>query len=383
MSWWATVWSSAMGLAFAEARELETGAVLARRTTFTSIEVSPGSLTLSDPADGWTAHVGMRQLDDGQWETLLRTIAADPQLTGAVIVGELPTDLHGRAVALGCSLAPDPRDVVADCTCGDWHDPCRHVGALLSVVADLIANDPWLLTMLRGRSRDDVVEVVRRIRAGQRGIELPGTSDEPRGSDPGVAASSAFRVSPSPLPPPLAPLRRAADPVEFRPPPADAGVLMGDLHRLVTDAAERAFLLLNGTPDAAALLLEPANDLARLAAGVIDDDVRIDELAASSGLSSDDVRRRGHAWLVGGAQGVDIACGTVAATQDLSTRMAIGTAALDGLTGTVRITDHTVTVGTVQLRLDNIGQWWRFTSDDQLGWTLNEGPSSDPSDLLG
>ncbi len=380
MSWWATVWSSAMGLAFAEAPELASGAALARRSTFAAPEVSPGSVTLGDPG-GWTAHVGMQQLDDGQWETLVRTIAADPQLTGAVIVGDLPSDLHGRAVALGCSLAPDPRDVAADCTCGDWHDPCRHVGALLAVVADLIADDPWLLTMLRGRTRDELVEAVRRVRAAQRGVELPEASDEPRGSDPGIAASAAFQATPSLLPPALAPVRRPASPVEFRPPPADAGVGVADLHRLVVDAAERAFLLLNGTSDAAALLLDPAHDLARLASRVIDDDLRLDELAASSGQSEDDIRRCGRAWLVGGPDGVDIASGTNGPARAPADLLADGAQALEPLTGTIRVSGRTLTVGDTQLRVDIAGRWWRFTSDARLGWTLVEGPSDSPSDL--
>lgn len=370
-----------MGVAFSEAQELETGAALARRSSFASPEVAPGSVTLADPAGAWTAHIGMQQLDGGQWETLVRTIAADPQLTAAVIVGELPPELHGRALALGCSLAPEPRDVAADCTCGGWSEPCRHVGALSALVADLIAEDPWLFTMLRGRTRDQLVEAVRRVRAGQRGIALPETSDEPRGSDPGVAATPAFQASLPPLPPPLMPLRRAASSVTFRSPPADAGVRMGDLYRLVNDAAERAFFLLNGIENDAALLIEPTHDLARLAATVIDDPNRLDELAGSSGVSIDDLCRGARAWLVGGAQGVDIANGSGASAQNFPEMMAAGADALAPW-GTVRLSGNTATVGGMQLRVDRLGLWWRFTSDAQLGWTLSDGPSSVVADLM-
>ena len=382
MSWWATVWSSAMGLAFADAAELGTGAALAGRSSFDPPEVSPGSVTLTDPGGAWTAHVGMQQLSDGQWETLVRTIAADPQLTAAVIVGELPSGIHGLAVALGCSLAPEPRDIGADCTCGDWRDPCRHVGALSAVVAELIADDPWLLTMLRGRTRDQLVEAVRRLRADQRGIALPDMSDEPRGVDHGIAAAAAFQAAPSPLPPPLVPLRRAAGPVAFRPPPADAGIRMGDLHRLVSDAAERASLLLNGVDDAAALLVEPTQDLARRAASMLDAHEGLDELAGSTGLSEGELQRSGHAWLVGGAAGVDIARGIDGTSEGLSELMAVGADALAERSESVRVSGNAATAGTAQLRVDRDGQWWRFTSDPELGWILTDGPSSDPSDLL-
>ncbi len=261
--WWSMVWGSAIAGAFDEATELEAGARLAARSSFERPEVSPGSMTLRD-AD-WVAHLGVRQLDDSRWETILRTIAADPQLTAAVVTGELPVELHGRAVALGCSLAPERRDLGADCSCPDWHEPCRHVGALASLVADLITGDPWLVTMLRGRTRDEVIETVRRLRADQRGIDPSG--DTPRGVDPGVSATAAFKTETVSLPSPLAPLRRAGHPVEHAPPPIDSGIVGADLERLVADAAQRAFRLLSddGDPtDAAALLISPEEDRARI-----------------------------------------------------------------------------------------------------------------------
>ncbi len=264
-TWWSTVWSSAIGIAFDEPPELEAGARLARRSSFDPPEIAPGSMTLRD--GDWVAHLGLQQLDDVRWETILRTIAADPQLTAAVITGDLPVDLHGRSVALGCSLAPERRELGADCSCPDWHEPCRHVGALVVLVSELISSDPWLLTMLRGRTRDQIVEEVRSLRADLRGIDSSGSGDTARGADPGQSAAAAFRAEQAPLPPPLAPLRRAGRPVVFGSPPVDSGVTSADLERLVADAAERSFQLLSGVEDAddtAALLISPEDDRARI-----------------------------------------------------------------------------------------------------------------------
>lgn len=264
-AWWSTVWTSAIGTAFAEPPELEAGARLARRSTFDPPDIAPGSMTLRD--GDWVAHLGVQRLDDERWEAIVRAIASDPQLTAAVVTGELPVDLHGRAVALGCSLAPERRELGADCSCPDWHEPCRHVGALIVLVADLILADPWLLTMLRGRTRDQIVEAVRSLRAGRRGIGPSESADTARGPDPGQPAVDAFRADRAPLPPPLPPLRRAGRPVTFGAPPMDSGVSGADLQRLVADAAERSFRLLGGVDDVeetAALLISAEEDRTRI-----------------------------------------------------------------------------------------------------------------------
>lgn len=262
--WWSNVWSSAVGQAFGEPRELDAGARLARRSGMADAEVAPGSMILRDPDGAWVAQLGVRRLEDGQWHTLLHTLAADPRSAAAVITGDLPVELHGRSVALGCALTPERRDLGADCTCHDWHEPCRHVGALVAVVSEMVAVDPWLLTMLRGRTRDEIVQTVRSLRAGRLGVDTEARGDTPRGVDLGVSAAAAFDRTPDPLPGPLAGLRHPGEPVVFLPPPADSGVEMSDLQRLVADAASRAFLLLAGDTDADALLIDPAEDQERI-----------------------------------------------------------------------------------------------------------------------
>lgn len=261
---WSSVWRSAIADAFGHGTELEAGDRLARRAELAHPEMAPGSMILRDPRGAWVAQLGIRQLDDDQWGTLLRAVAADPRSTADVITGDLPIELHRQLVALGCSLIPEKRDLGADCSCNDWREPCRHIGALVSVVADLLIADPWLLTMLRGRTRDQIVQRVRSHRAGGPDVDPAPSLDTTRGVDLGVAAMSALQRDAEPLPPPLAGLRQPGDPVAFRSPPADAGVEMVDLHRLVADAAGRAFLLLAGAADADALLIDPADDQHRI-----------------------------------------------------------------------------------------------------------------------
>lgn len=374
MSWWGTIWTSAMGQIFNEAPELSTGARLARRLEV-SVEMSPGSMTLRDPDEAWVASLGVRQLDDGQWETLLRTVAADPHLTAAIITGELPLELHGKAVALGCAFTPEPAEIGIDCSCPDWHEPCRHVGALIALVADMIDVDPWLLVMLRGRSRDDVAEAVRRLRSKQRGVAWVESSDEPRGADPGVAAAAALRAEAAPLPPGLNLLRKPGRPAAHRPPPVDAGLEPDDLEQLVADAARRAHELLAGSDDGDVFALTAAQDLARIAASTAKpggpDHQR---LAGAAGLSLDELRRMALAWDRAGVAGVEVVSAPYEATQAQVARAL-------ALLPEGRVSSTGVTAGSVQLRVDAGGGWWRFGQDHELGWVVVDGPADDPTEL--
>lgn len=262
MSWWGAVWTSAMTDAFGDRPELTAGARLAKRLDDAELEFAPGSVVLRT-AD-WTAHLGLRHIDDDGWETIARSLAAEPRLTSAVLVGELPLELHSSLEQLGVPLAPVSSDLGTDCSCADWHDPCRHVGALIARAAAVVDADPWVLTMLRGRSRGQLVDRINELRAAERGHSVETSIGEARGADPGVSAAAAFRAANAPLPPPLPRLRRAGAPVAHRPPPIDGGVDAGDLQWLVADAAQRAFALLAGDTDADALGLSVDDDRRRL-----------------------------------------------------------------------------------------------------------------------
>ena len=54
----------------------------------------------------------------------------------------------------------------------------------------------------------------------------------------------------------------------------------------------------------------------------------------------------------------------------------------DALGSGARVRANTVSLGSTQLRVDPDVRWWRFHADDELGWVLVDGPSSDPADLV-
>ncbi len=60
-----------------------------------------------------------------------------------------------------CLLPLRWSDLRASCTCPDSANPCKHLAAVLYVFADQLDTDPWLLLQWRGRSRDEVIDLLR------------------------------------------------------------------------------------------------------------------------------------------------------------------------------------------------------------------------------
>ncbi|MGD9894222.1 MAG: SWIM zinc finger family protein, partial [Dehalococcoidia bacterium] len=69
--------------------------------------------------------------------------------------------------AAGVALFPaSDNDLVTDCSCPDWSNPCKHVAAVHYLLGERFDTDPFLIFLLRGKSGEDVAVALRLHRAG-------------------------------------------------------------------------------------------------------------------------------------------------------------------------------------------------------------------------
>lgn len=359
---------------FADCSQLDSGSRLLRRGVGSEPEIEPSAATLRGEA--WVSHVGVRPLEPESWNRLWGLVAGDVTLSASVVIGDLSIHLLDLAADHGIDLMPESGDVVVDCSCPDWHEPCKHVFALWLSLGRMIETDPWIFLLMRGLARSTVVDDVRSKRAAARGLELRGESDEPRGADPGADVLEAFRRTPGPPPPALIPVRRAGQsPATTPPPPADAGLEAESLVHLVADAASRAAALLNGTGDGG-LRATLDVDVARIAGELLQAEVPLVALAERTGRPVGDLEVDGRAWMTAGAAGVAILRERFDAPPEL---LAEGAAALGSET---RVGSNAVTRQGTQLRVDQDGLWFRFDAHDTLGWILGSRGFDDPAEAL-
>lgn len=238
-SWWAREFVAAMEDATHDLNLLRRGRRFAGSGRVGPIAVSPGRIAavVDDPDGVYDVVVRLAAWDDAEWDRFLAQVTAEAGHLAALLEGDVPRSLVRSADAADVALLPTIGDLESFCGCPDIGDPCQHAAALCYQAAWLLDDDPFVLLLMRGRGRDDLLATL-----GQH-HELPGAA-APDGAEP-VAAAVAYAAAAIELPDLAAPVPHVASPAAL---PAAPGIAAETLPALVTAAAERARALLGVAP---------------------------------------------------------------------------------------------------------------------------------------
>ena len=178
-----TWWSKAVQRAVEEAAYSETdlrqGRALARAGAVGRITVDDGSAVaaVTEGEDSRTVTVTVPVLDRASADTFVELVAAGAGRVGALLAGELPHPLVEDVEEAGVELLPYGGELGSACSCDAWLDPCAHALAVLTQVAWLIQSDPFVLTHLRGLSREHVLRELYALTSTDAGSEGEGGLD--------------------------------------------------------------------------------------------------------------------------------------------------------------------------------------------------------------
>ena len=198
----ATWWSKAVLRAVEEAAfsqgELRRGRSLARGGDVGGITVAEGSAVAAvhERDDTFTVTISIPTLDDVAAAAFVEVVAAESGRVGALLAGQLPHPFVEAIEETGVELLPYGGEIGATCTCEAWLDPCPHALAVLTQLAWLIQDDPFVLTHLRGLARDVVLQRLHEVTSrfaddgSSAGHGEPDRADE----DLAVAAEAADRA---------------------------------------------------------------------------------------------------------------------------------------------------------------------------------------------
>ena len=82
---------------------------------------------------------------------------------------------RGRVRRVRPAAVPRPRDLDMDCSCPDWGFPCKHLSAVLYVLAEAFDDDPFLVLAWRGMAKEALLDALR---------ATGGTADDGDGAAP-------------------------------------------------------------------------------------------------------------------------------------------------------------------------------------------------------
>ena len=180
-TWWSKAVLRAVEEAAFSVADLRKGRTLARSGAVGSITVTEGGAVaaVTDGHDAWTVEVTVPVLDRGDAAAFTELVAAESGRIGALLAGQLPHSVVEAVEEAGVELLPYGGELGSACTCDAWLDPCPHALAVLTQLAWLIQADPFVLTHLRGLSRD---RVLRDLHSLSRPLDRA-ASDPPSGAD--------------------------------------------------------------------------------------------------------------------------------------------------------------------------------------------------------
>jgi uncharacterized Zn finger protein len=389
-SWWASAWITT----FEERSRLDPnrmprGLEYAASGQVTDLALMPGEARaraqgrLAVPYD---IRIRVRPFTDQEWDRVLDVICAHIGRAAALLDGELPPEIAQDVASTGLDLVPGVAEVGPRCTCPDEAEPCKHSAGACFLVANALDTDPFVLLLLRGRTRDEVLAGLRsRRRSGEpapAGEGVPAQHAEAV-QDTGVDAREVFAARPKrgPIPtPPLPPAHAghpSAIPVD---PPASYVGLREDLVGLAVDAVQRAWELVTGASPDAGLGLDENADLARRA-DIAFGTPAFGRIAQHSGVDGRLLARTALAWRYGGQTGLEtLTSGWNPHEEqpDTSDLLKGAVTALRGATGEpAYVVANKVTAGRVQVRLGRDLLWYPYLSSGE-DWEPSGPPHADP-----
>jgi uncharacterized Zn finger protein len=198
-SWWAKRWIAVLE-SFDIGARLGRGRSYARRGQVAVINVEPGLVTAKvqgSRARPYEVSIRVKTLTNAEWKKLAKALATQAIFSAKLLAGEMPEDIEDAFKQANLALFPATvRDLITDCSCPDWSNPCKHIAAVYYLLGEEFDRDPFLIFMLRGMEREKLITLIgsespangrmERPVAGPGQTEHPLSPAEPLPEDPQV-----------------------------------------------------------------------------------------------------------------------------------------------------------------------------------------------------
>src|SRR5579871_316593 len=186
-TWWAKRWISVLE-GFNLGARLSRGRTYARSGQVLSIDVSEGKIQAKVQGSRPTPYevkIQVKELPKTAWSKVAEAAAAQAIFASKLLAGEMPQETEEIFRAAKVSLFPErSQDLITDCSCPDWSNPCKHIAAVYYLLGEEFDRDPFLIFRMRGITREGFLSLlgpVKRSSVAAVEKELP---PEPLPADP-------------------------------------------------------------------------------------------------------------------------------------------------------------------------------------------------------
>jgi len=166
--WWVQRWNDLLN-SYRFKKRLERARNYAREGNVLSIEFKGPQVlakvqgTAPEP---YQVSLSIDPFSEEDWNYVVETMAEQAIYSAHLLAGEMPHDIEQVFTANGLSLFPFTlSDIHSRCSCPDPQNPCKHIGAVYYQLGDRFSEDPFVLFQLRGRTKGQILDDLRRLRS--------------------------------------------------------------------------------------------------------------------------------------------------------------------------------------------------------------------------
>jgi len=172
-TWWSKRWIGVLH-SFGMGARIDRGRSYARKGQVVSIDVQKGIVTAEvqgTRARPYSVKIELKPLSEKDWDKVADAMAAQAIFAAKLLSGEMPQNIEEAFAEAEVSLFPtSKKELVTDCSCPDWANPCKHIAAVYYLLAERFDEDPFLIFKLRGLTKEEITEMLR----GKRSQTLSG-----------------------------------------------------------------------------------------------------------------------------------------------------------------------------------------------------------------
>jgi len=149
---------------FGKSNRLQRGRRYARKGQVREVNINKGEATAEVQGSRSEPYMVMIELEpysEQSWEAIIDEISSVPLYYAAFSSGSVPEDFHEILTDYDLSLTPKNQgELNTRCSCPDSANPCKHIAAVYYLLGETFDEDPFQLTKIRGRTREELLEAL-------------------------------------------------------------------------------------------------------------------------------------------------------------------------------------------------------------------------------
>lgn len=168
-NWWAQRWIRSMENVV-DVNRLRRGRYYAQQGQVLSIDEDDGQIIAKvqgSRSKPYLVRISLKPFSEEEWANLLKVLSGKAIFSAELLNGHMPNNIEDAFAEAGVSLFPSRTgELLTDCTCPDWANPCKHVAATHYILGDRFDDDPFLIFRLRGYTQEQIINGLRKHRLG-------------------------------------------------------------------------------------------------------------------------------------------------------------------------------------------------------------------------